>query len=273
MSYQPPKNVISSRNDLAEIINSVREYRRWAIPRFGLVHEMYRGQGRSSWKLQPNIARTFTDAENLMEVEIQITGEFNRRMLEAGVSKAIETGFLNKKFHTEWLLIQQAQHYGIPTRFMDWTNDWEVALFFAVENPADDEFDGQFWIYLIPPGGLTIDNSNPTYLDIDPYKFDQTIFLNSAGFLSESYIDKLAERRKGRQRGKFCIQSHEMALIPLEEQELHIPNLSKILIPKELKKVIREELAAENITNETLYIEQNPEINEIVKILRQEFRL
>jgi hypothetical protein len=42
-----------------------------------------------------------------------------------------------------WLLL--AQHYGLPTRFLDWTRSLSMALFFAVEDEALDEKDGCLW--------------------------------------------------------------------------------------------------------------------------------
>jgi hypothetical protein len=38
-----------------------------------------------------------------------------------------------------------AQHYRLPTRLLDWTSNPFVALFFATENSADLESDGEVW--------------------------------------------------------------------------------------------------------------------------------
>ena len=217
MDHYPFRKFITSSDDLFEIIQRIREYRGMLGFHTGrLICEMYRGHGRSYWKLLPNLARNISDPAKLKEIEKYIVTDFHTELSQAGLTKRIQKGFLNAQFHSDWLLIQQAQHYRVPTRFMDWTIDWEVALFFAVSNPDDDGYDGHFWIYIVQPEMFVADNNESQYLHNDPFEFEETIFLNSSDFLSDEYLSKIAQRRKSRQNGRFCIQSHEQSIIDLE---------------------------------------------------------
>ena len=272
MDHYPFRKFITSHSDLFEIIKRVRDYREMLRFNSGiLICEMYRGHGRSSWKLLPNLARNIRDPQKIKEIERNIVEDFHNELTKAGLTKHIQKGFLNEKFHSDWLFIQQAQHYRVPTRFMDWTIDWEVALFFSVSNPDDDDYDGHLWIYNVPSEMFVADNNESRYLHNDPFEFQETFFLNSSDFFSESYLTRIAQRRKFRQNGRFCIQSYDNSIYELDEQQSHKSNLFPIVIPYFLKKKIREELAVKNITNETLYVEEDADINAIVSNLRQKY--
>ena len=272
MNHYPFRKFITSSSDLFEIVERIREYRGLLGFNAGrLICEMYRGHGRSYWKLLPNLARNIDDPNKIKAIEKNIVTDFHNELTSAGLTKHIQDGFLNGEFHSDWLLIQQAQHYRVPTRFMDWTIDWEVALFFAVSNPDDDNYDGHFWIYIVQPEMFVADNNRSPYLHNDPFEFNQTIFLNSSDFLSEEYLTKIAQRRKFRQNGRFCIQPYDKSVYDLDSQEIHKPNLYPVIIPNYLKKNIREELADKGITNETLYVEEEQNINNIINKLRQKY--
>ena len=186
MDFTSLRNTIKTKNDLLEVIELVRKYRLHIMLTKGqLICEMYRGQGRNNWKLEPNIVRNIRNVAEIKNVEKQIINEFHETLVKNNISKHLQTGFLNGKFHSEWLLIEQAQHYGIPTRFMDWTINWEVALFFAVSNPNDDIFDADFWIYIVQPEQREVDNHESIYYNFNPLEYEETKFLNAAGYLSD----------------------------------------------------------------------------------------
>ena len=194
---------------------------------------------------------------------------------------SIQEGYLNGDYHSEWLLIQQAQHYEVPTRFMDWSGDWRVALFFAVSNRCkkeqeqDDLHDGQFWIFLVPEEIWISDGQESDYINQDPFEFNETRVLNSSTLHSSNYLIQIAQRRKNRQRGRFCIQSYKDVMTPLEKQESYKPYLHKIIIPAKFKKTIREQLG---ITWDALYVSETPQekeitekIEKIVRTLKQKY--
>lgn len=45
----------------------------------------------------------------------------------------------------EWEWLSLAQHYGIPTRLLDWSEHPLVALYFACEDPSDGPSDGRLF--------------------------------------------------------------------------------------------------------------------------------
>jgi hypothetical protein len=266
MDLYPFKLYIESRNELFEIIRRVRMFRGYVH-----VHEMFRGQERNEWHLQPNIARNKTVKE-IQLIEQNLINDFHNRLIEQNLSEHIQKGFFKEQYHSDWLLIQQAQHYRLPTRLLDWTIDWKVALFFAVSNEYHDDVDGQFWINLVPDEYFISEGKDTSYLSENPYTYNKTAFLNSSGFLGDGYLSRIAMRRKTRQNGRFSIQPYSELQHPLDAQPYN-QYLHKIIIPKEIKPEIREQLTKEDITNASLYIQEDEAINIIIKDLKEKYSL
>lgn len=253
MSNFPFDNCVTSKSGIEKIIRQVREYRMKMQCKGVEYHELFRGQGRDCWKLIPKIARQYKKIELIEQTEYEIVNDFYNCMIDVGLIDAINEGLNKSKYEKDWLLIQQAQHYELPTGFLDWSGAWEVALCFAVADECDDSCPGQFWICLVPDK-FWIGAGNSAYLEKDPFKYEKTIFLNSSMPHSGNPLIQIAQRRKGTQNGRFCVQPYSKVIFPLEEQDEYIPFLHKIVIPADSKKQIREELASEGITKDALLV-------------------
>jgi hypothetical protein len=78
----------------------------------------YRGHSDGSYLLEPRIIRS---ASNL-EIEQSLSREFVRRAVSFFPD-------IPQDNYARWLFIMQ--HYGIPTRLLDWTESLPIALYFA----------------------------------------------------------------------------------------------------------------------------------------------
>ena len=83
---------------------------------------VFRGHSDSAWKLRPKIGREDILGPWDPAAEISLFEEFCRRarQFEPGVEFS----------YWDWLAL--AQHYGLPTRLLDWTENPLVAAYFAV---------------------------------------------------------------------------------------------------------------------------------------------
>src|SRR5690606_37159928 len=90
--------------------------------------QMFRGQARADWSLVPAIGRMHNVAAEyggwhvLEQLFIERFQKYSRPFMTKEPDNKLE-----------WLVV--AQHYGLPTRLLDWTTNPLKALFFTVENP------------------------------------------------------------------------------------------------------------------------------------------
>jgi hypothetical protein len=95
----------------------------------------FRGQAKASWPLEPNIFRY-----DLLRQEDEIRAEFARRAPQY-MTEAVPQDYWG------WYFLMQ--HYGAPTRLLDWTDSALVALFFALNGDSkypDDSEDAAVWM-------------------------------------------------------------------------------------------------------------------------------
>lgn len=139
--YPRTINAKTPCQNVAEFLALVNDIRhRWGNPKVFAKGDgrqlWFRGQRSARWDLRPLIHRPqYVDA-----VESEIRLEFE------GNSLQLTTSNLNR---TKWESYFLMQHYGAPTRLLDWTGSPLAALYFAIafDSKDADNDDAAVWMF------------------------------------------------------------------------------------------------------------------------------
>ncbi|MCW8834047.1 MAG: FRG domain-containing protein [Colwellia sp.] len=196
---------------------------------------LYRGQ-EEDWPLIPSIGRVnVVVIEGLLEVEQNILESL--KLLGHPFFKGDITN------ESDWIL--HAQHYGLPSRLLDFTTNPLKALYFAVE--SNSESDGVVF---------TIDE----YGDAE----FPSLEIKSACFYRPTHINS-----------RITAQESAFAVFPLEYSTLEMKPLDeytqrsltqKVIIPAESKEDIKKDLSILGINKMSIY----PGIEGIVEKIKEE---
>ncbi|MDM8561136.1 FRG domain-containing protein [Candidatus Parabeggiatoa sp. HSG14] len=206
----------------------------------GNVPRMFRGVSDKSYELIPSIGRgTRDNTDNkVSSLENDLIEEFKR--LSIPVLEQYPTSAF------EWLFL--AQHYGLPTRLLDWSSNPLVALFFAIENDNNDgaiyvvghEFDDQYELFDHKTADVNAEtkNNEPRLNNIIALQQDIGKFI----FVRPKYTDQ----RYLNQKSIFSCHAN-----PFES--LDLLGTTKFIIKKEWKRRIRAKLDLYGITHSFIY--------------------
>ena len=144
---------ISSWKDFIDLTSMIEKRNFW----------VFRGHSDWNWDLKTTIERAAEDLgirfDMLPKLEQGMIHKFKRQYAHFSQDKPEDDDYI------EWLSIMQ--HYGSPTRLLDFTYSIYVALFFAVENSRVDQ-DGAIW-------GIDSNWLNRKYESIGPPEYKKAL--------------------------------------------------------------------------------------------------
>jgi len=122
----------STLSEYIQVVESIRS--RWGFALDDISKPWFRGQHRKHWELVPSIVRIGGFDR---KTEDKIREEFATRAPALSRFEPLPTN--------DWDLYFLMQHYGAPTRLLDWTESPAIALYFAVrDNPG--YYDSALWM-------------------------------------------------------------------------------------------------------------------------------
>jgi len=236
----------------------------------------YRSEQYFGWDITPGVFRKRgIGAREGKELEKRAALMFERIVTENFGPDALRDLFYRQRYGKDWDILFQAQHAGVKTTLVDWTARIDKSVYFAVEESMDGALnaaDGQLWVYMIPTGELLSHNTLPikdTFYDQDPADLRSGAMINVSICL-DNLGKRLFETRMFKQGGRFYISASNECNIPLNRQQGIARYLFRFRIPAARKKVIREELAADGLTRETVYVQENPEHQALIDAINTE---
>lgn len=195
---------------------------------------LFRGQTESNWDLLPGLARPNYFRENIIQHEKSILSEFKRRSIP----------FLPKTFNSnsDWEWLALAQHYKLPTRLLDWTENPLVALFFAFEFAKDNETDRAVWIF----GAAEDELADTGNVSVNPFSLPKT----------QVYVPNQVTQRITAQSGWFTVHkymSDKEKFLAFNKNSHYKSRIYKLIIPNALRVNILNRLDRLGINSFSIY--------------------
>ena len=237
-------------------IGSLVAIARKALRGFGKTQYLFRGHAVADWKLIPSVHRHYDSIG-----EQSLAGRFRL----AAPTRYSNCPDLNDV--ASWISLMQ--HFGLPTRLLDWTGSLLTAAYFAV---AHEPKTGPAAIWVLLPSELN---------KVSRYKKDAAFLLHgpearpllSAAINGSPCDDDVIavlpvdlDLRMTVQLGAFTLHA---TAEPLEERKGAENYLAKFIIPEDAKPILRDELWVLGVRRSMLF----PDLENLAQDLASDNRL
>ena len=234
-------------------------------------HYLFRGQSDATWDLTPSLHRAAKpskfNARQLLEIEKAALKEF-----KAQAHLFLQPNMLNATSDVlAWWTIMQ--HYGAPTRLLDWTTSAYVAAYFACAQNLDKM--GAIWVL----HAYSLEQEMKTRYGFEglPDSDKQT----EEFFLEEDAPPAIVTFERGNKTERMVAQQAVFAVcrnVRVGQREIldavlsetsAITRFIKLLVPAEMKAAFLRKLRAMNVTASSLFPGIDGlgrSINELIKL-------
>lgn len=240
------------------------------------VRFFYRGQCNCSWNPVPSLFRAIDEVDEATKFLSAPTLYKEEQYLIQESKRWYPALFRECKSDVEKMTV--AQHYEIPTRLLDVSENAFVALYFAANGTGDTrkehEPDGKVFVFRTCAEQYRIASTLGGFdkMTIEGFQQRNDLMLNGKPVLV--FPSMMTERQRA-QGGAFFLFQNEVpsgTMIPFDKQDYE-----EILISGSCKKSIRDELAARyGISKEVLFPEsltyrKNRLVDDAKKRIRADF--
>lgn len=214
-----------------------------------IPYSFFRGQASFNWTLEPSLAR-INNPQNCYSMTLKGWLDLESYLIRE--FKKFSYPYLKDEPQNDFDWLVHAQHHGLPTRLLDWSENPLKALFFAVENREHDILDGA--LHLCTPR-----QTAPSTRDIHNG--------NGTQYFCSSYINDRISAQEGAFSIPYLNIKDDNFTHSLDIDTSKLLSYQKVSIPKENKQQLRHELNKLGINHRTIY----PGLDGISKMLKEGF--